>query len=118
MVTRTLVVKVTCAEDAPERASQAFTVAASAAAAGAPVSLWLTGEASWWAVPGRGPDLGLEHATPVEDLLAGLDPAAEHVEVHTSHCGMAVDPEVVDVVVQALRAGVSRPATRSAARPA
>jgi predicted peroxiredoxin len=69
-VTRTLVVKVTCAEDAPERASQAFTVAASAAAAGAPVSLWLTGEASWWAVPGRGPDLGLEHATPVEDLLA------------------------------------------------
>ena len=62
-------VKVTCAEDAPERASQAFTVAASAAAAGAQVSLWLTGEASWWAVPGRGADLGLEHATPVEDLL-------------------------------------------------
>ncbi len=67
---RSLVVKVTCAADAPERANQAFTVAASAAAAGAQVSLWLTGDAAWWAVPGRGPELGLEHATAVEDLLS------------------------------------------------
>ena len=44
--------------------------AAAACAAGAGVSLWLTGEAAWWAVPGKGPDLGLEHARPVEDLLA------------------------------------------------
>lgn len=66
---RPLVVKVTCAAEAPERANQAFTVAAAAVAAGADVSLWLTGDAAWWAVPGRGPDLGLEHATPVADLL-------------------------------------------------
>lgn len=67
---RKLLVKVTCAADAPERANQAFTVAAAAVAAGAEVSLWLTGDAAWWAVPGRGADLGLAHATPVEDLLA------------------------------------------------
>lgn len=66
---RNLVVKVTCAEEAPERANQAFTVAAAAVAAGAQVSLWLTGDAAWWAVPERGPVLGLEHATPVEQLL-------------------------------------------------
>jgi len=54
----------------------------------------------------------------VVDWRACLDPAAEHVEVRSSHCGMAVDPEAVDAVVRALRLGVSRPATRSAARPA
>ncbi|CAB4729564.1 MAG: sulfur reduction protein DsrE [Actinobacteria bacterium] len=66
---RPLVVKVTCAQDDPERANQAFTVAAAAVAAGAEVSLWLTGEAASYAVTGRGPDLGLEHATPVDQLL-------------------------------------------------
>ena len=71
-MSRNLVVKVTCAEDAPERANQAFTVAAAAVASGAEVSLWLTGDASWWAVPERGPDLGLEHATPVPALLEVL----------------------------------------------
>lgn len=69
-MSRNLVVKVTCAADAPERANQAFTVAAAAVASGAHVSLWLTGDASWWAVEGKGADLGLEHATPVEQLLA------------------------------------------------
>ena len=59
-----------CASFGPcSRASDA-TVAAAACAAGAGVSLWLTGEAAWWAVPGKGPDLGLEHARPVEELLA------------------------------------------------
>lgn len=66
---RSLVLKVTCAQDDPERANQAFTVAAAAVAAGAEVSLWLTGEAAWYAVEGRGPDLGLAHAGGVEDLL-------------------------------------------------
>lgn len=64
-----LVVKATAGTDAPERCSQAFTVAATAAAAGVEVSLWLTGESTWFAVPGRVPDLGLEHAAPVPDLL-------------------------------------------------
>lgn len=66
---RTLVVKCTAGADEPERANQAFTVAASAAASGASVSLWLTGEASWFAVPGRAA-LDLEHATPLGDLLS------------------------------------------------
>lgn len=65
---RTLVIKCTAGADEPERANQAFTVAASAAAAGAEVSLWLTGEAAWFAVPGRA-RLDLEHATPLADLL-------------------------------------------------
>lgn len=69
---RSLVVKVTCAQDDPERANQAFTVAASAVAAGAEVSLWLTGEAAAYAVPGGGADLGLAHATPVDQLLAAV----------------------------------------------
>ena len=64
-----LVVKVTCGTDDPERANQAFTVAATAVAAGASVSLWLTGEAAWMAVPGRASDLSLPQATPVADLL-------------------------------------------------
>lgn len=69
---RPLVVKVTCAQDDPERANQAVTVAAAAVASGADVSLWLTGEAATWAVAGRTVDLGLAHATPVEDLLTAV----------------------------------------------
>jgi predicted peroxiredoxin len=64
-----LVVKVTCGTDEPERANQAFTVASSAIAAGASVSLWLTGEAAWFAVPGRAAELDLPHATPLPELL-------------------------------------------------
>jgi len=67
---RELVVKVTCGVDAPERANQGFTVAATAAASGVPVSLWLTGEAAWLAVPGRAEELALPLATPLPDLLA------------------------------------------------
>ena len=40
---RPLVVKVTCGAEEPERCNQGFTVAATALAAGADVSLWLTG---------------------------------------------------------------------------
>ncbi len=65
-----LVVKVTCGTEAPERANQGFTVAATAAASGAVVSLWLTGEGAWFAVPGRAEDLVLPLATPLPDLLA------------------------------------------------
>ena len=65
-----LVVKVTCGTDDPERANQALTVAAAGVAAGASVSLWLTGEGAWFAAADRSPDLGLEHATPAADLLA------------------------------------------------
>ena len=63
---RSLVVKVTT--DSPERCAQAFTVAATALAAGAEVSLWLTGEASWFALPGRAEAVDLPHAAPLADL--------------------------------------------------
>lgn len=66
---RSLVVKLTCGVEAPERCSQAFTVAATAATAGVPVSLWLTGEAAWLSLPGRAAQFELPHATPLVDLL-------------------------------------------------
>jgi predicted peroxiredoxin len=72
-----LLVKVTCGTDDPERSNQAFTVAAAAVAAGTQVSLWLTGEAAWFAVEGKAPDLGLQHATPVADLLAVVREAGQ-----------------------------------------
>lgn len=65
---RALVVKVTAGGDAPERCAQGFTVAATAVAAGAQVSLWLTGEASWFAVPGRAERFELPHSAPLADL--------------------------------------------------
>lgn len=69
---RVLVVKITCGAEAPERLNQGLTVAATALAAGAEVSLWLTGEASWLAVPGRAQSLALEHAAPAADLLEAV----------------------------------------------
>lgn len=66
---RDLVVKVTCGAEDAERCNQAFTVAASAVASGASVSLWLTGEAAWFALPGRASEFSLPLATPLGDLL-------------------------------------------------
>lgn len=71
-VAQTLVIKVTAGKDEPERCNQAFTVAATAAASGVTVSLWLTGEAAWFALPGRAKDFSLPHAAPLEDLLASV----------------------------------------------
>ncbi len=65
-------VKVTAGKDEPERCNQGFTVAASAVASGVSVSLWLTGEAAWFAVPGRASDFSLPHAAPLEDLLTSV----------------------------------------------
>ena len=69
---RTLIVKVTAGADAPERCAQAFTVAATAVAAGADVSLWLTGESSWFALPDRAATFELPHSAPLPDLLAAV----------------------------------------------
>ena len=67
-MTRRLVVKLTSGTEAPERCAQAFTVASVALAAGSEVSLWLTGEASWLALPGRAEDFELPHSAPLADL--------------------------------------------------
>jgi predicted peroxiredoxin len=64
-----LVIKVTAGADAPERCSQAFTVAAVAVASGVEVSLWLTGESAWFALPGRAAEFELPHSAPLSDLL-------------------------------------------------
>jgi predicted peroxiredoxin len=72
MVSRSLVVKVTAGKDDPERCNQAFTVAAAAVASGVQVSLWLTGEASWFALPGRANDITLPFAAPLAELLAKI----------------------------------------------
>src|SRR6185312_14375205 len=69
---RALVVKVTAGADDAERCNQGFTVAATAVAAGADVSLWLTGEAAWFGLPGRAEELALPHASPLADLLAAV----------------------------------------------
>ncbi len=66
---RSLVIKATAGSDAPERCSQAFTVAAVAVASGAAVSLWLTGESAWFALPGRAAAFVLPESAPLDDLL-------------------------------------------------
>ena len=69
---RSLAVKVTCGAEDAERCNQAFTVAASAVASGVEVSLWLTGEAAWFGVPGRAEAFALPLAPPLSDLLAAV----------------------------------------------
>lgn len=69
---RPLVVKVTCGAEDPERCNQGFTVAATALASGAEVSLWLTGEAAWYGVPGRAEEFALPHASPLASLLVAV----------------------------------------------
>jgi predicted peroxiredoxin len=63
-----LVLKITCGPEALERLNQGLTVAATALASGVEVSLWLTGEATWMAVPGRAEALDLPHAAPLAEL--------------------------------------------------
>jgi predicted peroxiredoxin len=66
---RSLVVKLTAgaASDA-EKVNQAFTVAATAVASGASVSLWLTGDATWFGAPGQAESFSLPLASPLADL--------------------------------------------------
>jgi predicted peroxiredoxin len=63
-----LVVKAMSGTNDPERAAQAFTVAATALASGFEVSLWLTSEASYFALPGRCEDFTLPHSAALDQL--------------------------------------------------
>ncbi len=65
-MTRSLVIK--CTTTDPEPCSQAFTVAATALAGGARVSLWLTGDATHLARAGRAEAVVLPLAAPLADL--------------------------------------------------
>jgi predicted peroxiredoxin len=96
-----LLVKVTAGADEPERCNQAFTVASAAVAAGASVSLWLTGEAAWFAVPGHAEKFDLPLATPLADLL-GIVLASGSVTVCTQCAqrrGIAADDVLPGIVV-------------------
>jgi predicted peroxiredoxin len=72
MTSRSLVVKLTAGKDEPERCNQAFTVAATAVASGVRVSFWLTGEATWFAVPERADDVALPYSVPLSELLGKI----------------------------------------------
>ncbi|MDT0328265.1 DsrE family protein [Nocardiopsis lambiniae] len=100
-----LVIKVTVGADDPERCNQAFTVAATAVVSGVPVSLWLTGEAAWFAVPGRAEEFTLPHAAPLADLLAAVL-AAGTVTVCTQ-CAARRDLTEADLVEGARIAGAA-----------
>jgi predicted peroxiredoxin len=65
---RDLVVKLMTGPELPERVAQAFSVAATAVAAGGNVSMWLAGDAVAFAQPGRAESVVLAHATPLAEL--------------------------------------------------
>ncbi|MHB1473093.1 MAG: DsrE family protein [Dermatophilaceae bacterium] len=68
LTVRQLIIKLTTGIESPEKLSLAFTVAATALASGAQVSLWLTGESTWLAVPGRAEEFSLPQAAELSDL--------------------------------------------------
>jgi predicted peroxiredoxin len=105
VVPRSLVVKVTAGKDDPERCNQAFTVAATAVASGVTVSLWLTGESTWFALPGRAAEFSLPHAAPLADMLAGVL-AAGRVTVCTQ-CAARRDIAADDVITGIRVAGAA-----------
>jgi predicted peroxiredoxin len=84
-----LVIKVASGQNDPERCAQAFTVAATALASGIKTSVWLTGEASWFALPGRAETFELPHAAPLAELLAALlAPGANSTVTLCSQCAV------------------------------
>lgn len=99
-----LVLKVTAGADAPERCSQAFTVAAVAVASGVSVSLWLTGESSWFALPGRAAEFELPHAAPLPDLIDGILTGGGTITVCTQ-CAARRDITEKDLIEGARIAG-------------
>ena len=70
--TANLVIKLTAGLEAPERVSQAFSVASAALASGVNVSFWLTGDAAYFAVPGKAAEFELPHAANLSAQLASL----------------------------------------------
>lgn len=72
-----LLIKLTCAESAPEKASTAFAVAAAALASDIPVSFWLSGDAVSFALQEGATEISLEHAPPTKEVLSDLLARAE-----------------------------------------
>jgi predicted peroxiredoxin len=105
MTSRSLVVKVTAGKDDQERCNQAFTVAATGVASGLQVSLWLTGEAAWFALPDRADDVALPHAAPLAQLLARV--LAEGTVTVCSQCASRRDITAEDIIKGVRIAGAS-----------
>ncbi|WKX71134.1 DsrE family protein [Streptomyces sp. XD-27] len=100
-----LVIKVTAGADAPERCSQGFTAAAVAAASGVEVSLYLTGESTWFALPGRAAEFELPHAAPLPDLIDGILVGGGTITV-CSQCAARRGIEEKDLIKGARIAGM------------
>jgi predicted peroxiredoxin len=105
MTSRSLVVKVTAGKDDQERCNQAFTVAATGVASGLQVSLWLTGEAAWFALPDRADDVALPHAAPLAQLLGRV--LAEGTVTVCSQCASRRDITAEDIIKGVRIAGAS-----------
>jgi predicted peroxiredoxin len=102
---RSLVIKCTAGVEDAERCNQAFAVAAAAVASGAEVSLWLTGEATWLAVPGRAEEFTLELAGSLAD---SRDLVLEQGRlVVCSQCAARRDLTEADLVAGAQVAGAT-----------
>ena len=102
---RSLVIKCTAGSDEPERCNQAFTVAAAAVAAGAQVSLWLTGEAAWFGVPGRAEEFHLDLAG---SLSESRDLVLEHGRlVVCTQCAARRDITETDLIAGVTLSGAA-----------
>lgn len=64
-----IVIKLISGKEDPERLSGALNIATAAIASGLEVSLWLTSEASWFALPGRIGDISLAHSPDLAELF-------------------------------------------------
>ena len=91
--------------ESTERLNQALTVAATAAASGIAVSLWLTGDAVWMAVPGRAEQVELPHAAPLRDLLDAV--LATGTVTVCGQCAARRDLTVADLVEGVLVRGAA-----------
>ena len=102
---RQLVIKLTTGVESPEKLSQAFTVAATAVASGAQVSLWLTGESTWLALPGRAEEFSLPHAARLADLRDAV--IAEGRVTVCSQCAARRELTEADLLAGALIRGAA-----------
>ncbi len=107
-MSRSLVVMVASGQPDPERAAQAFTVAATAVASGVKTSVWLTSEASWFALPGRAETFELPHSAPLAELLAALlDPQTDASVTLCTQCAVRRGIGAEDVIPGIRIAGAS-----------
>ncbi|MGO9078088.1 MAG: DsrE family protein [Streptosporangiaceae bacterium] len=102
---RSVVIKVTAGRDDLERCNQAFTVAATAVTSDVAVSLWLTGEASWFALPGNAEEIALPYAVPLSQLLASI--LAAGTVTLCSQCAARREITEADVIERVRIAGAA-----------